>query len=233
MNRLPIDSITNPGEDAEITKYKILGVLKEYLSNIRKNRLYPTLTDLVGLSVILENRIIRASQPNEFTDNPYSASDEDISIFGNLDSDEELNDDPNELIAWTRSQLYPILDEGIAVYEFVDENMNLQIINSAPFYKDDGYLIIPEFKNSQFNIYSFHCILFKTESAPIKSIKTLFLQSFPMSSIESITDQFHTLLENTVDRSLPVYYCNTDLDFPYEETIFQIARKKLLKILSL
>ena len=233
MKRLPIDSFTNAGEDTETTKYKILGVLKEYQSNIRKNKLYPTLTELVSLSVRLENRMIHTLEPNESSDNLFADSEEDISIFGNLDADEVSDDDSSELIKWTRSQLYPILDEGIAVYEFVDEDIDLQIINGTSLCKDNGYLIVPEHKASQFNIYSFHCILFKTDTAPIKSIKTLFVQSLPMNSSEYITAQFQTLVNTIGNKNLPVYYCNTDLDFPYEETMFQIARKKLLKILSL
>jgi hypothetical protein len=233
MKRLQIDSFTNAGEDTETTKYKILGVLKEYQSNLRKNKLYPTLTELVSLSVSLDNMMIQTLEPNESSDDLYEDSEEDISIFGNLDTGVESTNDSDELIRWTRAQIYPILDEGIAVYEFVDENIDLQIINGASFYKDNGYLIVPEYKTSQFNIYSFHCILFNTDSAPIKSIKTLFVQSLPMNSSEYITAQFQTLVNTIGNKNLPVYYCNTDLDFPYEETIFQIARKKLLKILSL
>jgi len=233
MNRQLIDSFTNSGEDAEITTYKILGVLKEYLTNIRRNKLYPTLTDLVSLSVRIESMIIQTLEPKEQFDNLCGDSDEDFSVFGNLDAGEVYSDASTELLKWTRTQLYPILDEGIAVYEFVDENMDLQIINGNSFYKDNGYLIIPEHKTSQFNIYSFHCILFKTDEAPIKSVKTLFLQSLPMSNTESVTSQFQTIVDNITNKTLPVYYCNTDLDFPYEETIFQIARKKLLKVLSM
>jgi hypothetical protein len=148
MNRQLIDSFTNSGEDAEITTYKILGVLKEYLTNIRRNKLYPTLTDLVSLSVRIESMIIQTLEPKEQFDNLCGDSDEDFSVFGNLDAGEVYSDASTELLKWTRSQLYPILDEGIAVYEFVDENMDLQIINGNSFYKDNGYLIIPEHKSS-------------------------------------------------------------------------------------
>ena len=55
MNRLSINTIINPDQDSEITTYKILGTLKEYLSNIRKYKLYPALSELVGLAVKLES----------------------------------------------------------------------------------------------------------------------------------------------------------------------------------
>jgi hypothetical protein len=233
MNRQLIESFTKPGEDTETTKYKILGGLKDYLSNIRKNKLYPTLTDLVSLSIKLENMIIQTVEQHDLTNDIYGELNEDISILGNLNNEDGFSNDLNELVKWTRSQLFPILDEGIAVYEFVDENMDIQIVNGASFYKDNGYLIIPDLKANQFNLYSYHCILFSTDSAPIKSIKTLFMQSYPINSAEIISAQIHSLVYNIADESLPVYYCNTDLDFPFEETIFQIARKKLLKKLSM
>jgi len=233
MNKLHVDLFNNPIEDSEIIKYRILGILKELVTNIRKNKLYPTLTDLVSLTVKLDSMKTQTVGPKEENDTLLDDKEEDISIFGNLDEGSESLDDSAELINWTRSQLYPILDEGIAVYEFVEENMDIRLINGASFYKDNGYLIIPEHKTSQFNIYSYHCILFNTNSSPIKSIKTLFLQSVPMNSSESIPEQFRSLVDYTGDKSLPIFYCDTDLDFPYEETVFQIARKKLLKVLSL
>jgi hypothetical protein len=214
----------------EITRYRILAILKEHLSCIRKNCLYPTLTELVGFSVRLENLINATFKPEDTDDNFYNKKE--IAIFGNLDPGEEIIDESSELIRWTISKINPILDEGIAVYEFISENMELELIQGDPHYKEEGYFIVPDNKSMVFNIYSFTSVLFNTENSPVKSIKTVFVQSLTISTTESIIAQYNILLQNIGDKNLPVYFCSTDLDFPFEETIFQIARKKLLKFLS-
>ncbi len=232
MNRLTIDTLKS-SEDTEIIKYKILGSLKEYSANLRKNKLYPTMTELVSLSVKIENYIMQSVGPNESSESYYKESDEDICIFGNLDSGEEAFDEFSNLIMWAQAQLNPILNEGIAIFEFVDENIDLQIINGTSINKDNGYILIPDNIENSLNIYSFHCILFNTNSAPIKSITTVFQKSIPMITADKIVSQVNILVNEMEDKSLPVFYCNTDLDFPYEETIFQIAKKKLLRALSM
>ena len=230
MNRLSIESFVNPVEDAEITRYRILAILKEHLKCIRKNSLYPTLTELVGFSVRLENLINASFKPEDKPESFYN--EKEISIFGNLDAGEDTVDEASELIRWTIAQINPILDEGIAVYEFVSDNMELELIYGDPFYKEEGYFVVPDNTKALFNIYGFTSVLFNTENSPVKSLKTIFIQSIPINTTESTIAQYTSLLENISEKNRPVYYCSTELDFPYDETVFQIARKKLLKHLS-
>src|ERR1035438_7175151 len=282
MNSLSINAIINPEQDSELTSYKILGTLKEYLSNIRKNKIYPALSELVSLAVRLENfkrsiakpdnsaddlfildEEISESEEQQFSDN-YSEDADDISFFidwvisqinpildeGSDDLfilDEEISeseeqqfsdnysedaDDISFFIDWVISQINPILDEGIAVYDFVDQNMELKLINGDLLYKKEGYLVIPDNKTSVFNIYRFNYQFFNTENYPEKSMKTEFIQSIPGNDTNGNIIQHRTFLEYIVNSTLPVYVCETELDFPFEETIYQIARKKLLSTLS-
>jgi hypothetical protein len=235
MSNLSINSIINPEQDTEITTYKILGTLKEYLSNIRKYKLYPGLSELIGLVVRLENLRKSISKP-ENSDDDLVILDEEISILGELHPAEdyiEEVDDSSDYINWVISQINPILQEGIAVYEFVDQNMELKLINGDPHYKKEGYLIIPDNNEIVFNIYKFNSAPFKSDNYPERSIKTEFIQSIQANDADNIRIKPRTLLNYVGNNTLPVYICDTDLDFPYEETLFQIARKKLLSTLSL
>ena len=234
MNSLSINTIINPELDTELTAYKILGTFKEYLSNIRQYKIYPALSELVGLAVRLE------SLRNSFVKPKYSGDDlfildEEISAFGELQTVENYSDDldeSSEFINWIISQINPILDEGIAVYDYVDQNMELKLVNNQLLNKEEGYLIIPDNKISVFNIYKFNCVLFKSENYPERSLKTKFIRSVPQNKSDENRNEFRNLLKKTVNQTLPVYFCETELDFPYEETIFQIAKKKLLGTLS-
>jgi hypothetical protein len=234
MNRLSINTIINPDQDSEITTYKILGTLKEYLSNIRKYKLYPALSELVGLAVKLESVRKSTARPENSKDDLFIL-DEEISILGEFQPTKNFSeeaDDSSNYLNWVIAQVNPILDEGIAVYDFADQNMELRLITGDPLYKKEGYFIIPDNKTSVFNIYRFNCVLFKSENYPARSIKIEFLQSIPSNDTKESRIQLRTLVDSIRKNTLPIYICETELDFPYEETMFQIAKKTLLGTLS-
>ena len=235
MSNLTIQSIINPEQDSELTTYKILGTLKEYLANIRKFKIYPGLSELIGLVVRLENLRKSISKPED-SDDDLLILDDEILTSGELQPAEnytEEGDNSTEYINWVISQINPILEEGIAVYNFVDQNMELKLINGDPLYKKEGYLIIPDNITSVFNIYKFNSLLIKSDIFPERSIKTEFIQFIPAIDADNIRIQYRTLLSYVGNNTLPVYVCDTTLDIPYKESLFQIAREKLVSRLSL
>ena len=234
MNSLSIDTIINPEQDPELTTYKILGILKGYLADIRKYKIYPALSELVGMTVRLEN-LKKTITKTASANNDLFILDEKITTVGEQQPEEnycEDADDSADFINWVISQINPILDEGIAVYDFTDQNMDLKLINGDPLFKEDGYLIIPDNKTAVYNIYRFNCLLFKNEKYPERAIKTEFIQSIPSVDVNENKIQNRTLLNYIANINLPVYLCETELDFPYEENIYQVARKQLLNTLS-
>ena len=235
MNNLLIKSIINPEQDSELTTYKILGTLKEYLVSIRKNKIYPGLSDLIGLVVRLEN-LRKTFSTSKDPDNDLLIFGEEISTSEELqptDNYAEGTDDSSDYINWVISQINPILDEGIAVYDFVDQNMELNLVNGDPLYKKEGYLIVPDNKTSLYYIYKFHSTCIESGNYPDRSIKTEFIQSIPANDGYNTRINNKSLSDYVGNRTLPVYICETELDFPFEETILQIAKKKLLSRLSL
>jgi hypothetical protein len=228
MNSLLLNTIMNPQQDAEISTYKFLGTLKGYLQNIRNFKTYPALSELVNLTVRLENLRKSILSAKDSDDGLFILNDEN-SIFRTIDPDSENL----VLIKWMLSQINPILEEGIVVYDFVDQNMEIKLINGDSDYKEEGFLIIPNNQTCIFNIYKFNCTLHKSENYPESNLKTEFLQSMILNNQESISIQYKSLLDIFGNNPVPVYICETSLDFPFEETIYQIARKKLLNKLSL
>jgi hypothetical protein len=237
MNNISINALIHPEQDSEIITYKILGTFKEYLLDIRKFRIYPALSELVSLAIRLESLKKSFVKPEESDDDLFIL-DEDITIFGEDKSFENKMDeseclkDSSDLIQWTISQINPILDEGIALYEYVHQNMEVKLISGDSLFKKQGYLIIPDNNTSVYNIYQFNCPVKKSKNYPEKTIKTEFLQSIPIINPSNISQQFSTIQDIFGKNSFPIYICETELDFPYEETIFQVARKKLLSRLS-
>src|ERR1035437_3737654 len=124
MNSLLLNTIMNPQQDMEISTYKFLGTLKEYLQSIRNFKIYPALSELVNLTVRLDNLKKTISSTKDSDDDLFILNEEK-SIFTNTNKDSEKL----HLIKWSLDQINPILEEGIAVYDFADQNMEIKLIN--------------------------------------------------------------------------------------------------------
>lgn len=228
---MTIENIIKSGEDEEIIKYRILSSLKNHVSLFRKNKLYPSLTELVNSIVKLENMI---SLPLEIKGTGFSqGAAEDEVIFTEFNLEEE--DDFSELVKWAIVQVNAAIDEGIPIYEFVDDHMEIIRINGMIINNTEGYLIVPDKTKGAINIYFFESVNFNSSKTPVHSIRVKFLQRmFEDDLIYKTTDpSIKTIMDFVGDNKANVFLCHADLDLPFEETILPLAKKSLLKQLSL
>lgn len=233
---MSIEEIIKSGEDEEIIKYKVLSSLQNHISLFRKNKLYPSLTELVNTIVKLENLINMPLEIKETESNlPSSPYEEEIvfSEFNIDDIDEE--DEFSELVKWAIIHVNAAIDEGIPIYEFVEEHLNIIRINGTIINNDEGYLIVPDKTKGAVNIYFFDSVHYHTGKTPIRSIKIKFLQRmFEEDLIYKTQDpSIKTIMDFIGDRHASVFLCQSELDLPFEETILPLAKKKLLKQVSL
>lgn len=224
-----IEEIIRSDEDEEIKKYRILSFLKIHISLFRKNKIYPSLTELVNTAVKLENMI---SVPMEIDGQSLSSFEEDI-IFSEFNIDED--DEFTALVKWTIIQVNEAINEGIPLYQFVEDNLEIIRISGSIINKDEGYLIIPDKTKGAINIYLFDSIYFNETKSQIRSIKVKFLQTMNEEDLIYKTSEpsIKTIMDFIGDKHATVFLGHSDLDLPYQETILPMAKKNLLKQISL
>lgn len=229
MEAMSIEEIIKSGTDTEIKKYQILSAIKSHAENFRKNRLYPSLTELVTSAVILENMTQKALHSiNENEENIFSEN----LLLSDLEF-ETGDDEFAELINWSIYYINKILDDGIALFEFAENNIRISKICGCHD-NDTGYLIVPDLELKQVNIYKFDPIIFTTASVPVTSIKTKLLRSFTQHELLSKpSEPAIKILRNYInDTNAAIFFCHTNIELPYENTVFPVAKKNLLKLLS-
>lgn len=236
MLALDLDYFLPPIEDKELYQYRILGLLKGYSKQFNKNKLYPSLYKLHQIDNLIDMLYIKYQDFNEALFRGLRVSDTDPEKIKVSEDDSRIESDTEafELIKWVKPQVQATLDEGIAIYEFVYENIIIEAVEPLPYFKENGYFVIPNFQDLKLILAEYNYSVRNINNKTVKS-----LQIIPF--IQSNLDKYKSPILNTGVRLIneygilntpAIYICNTELDLPFKETILPIAKGKLLSLLN-
>ncbi len=235
MKYLNIDSFVSKEDDIELNQYKILSGLKDYRSEFNKNRLYPALSELVYLSSQLEEILERKSSPGLPLPKGIKNSRNDKNVFVEVITQaKEQKEYFFELIEWALPVIKGMIDEAYILYNFVDENMEIEEVGVRPVLKNEGYILVPDVQHALLQIHRYECSTYSSGETPFHSLKTRFIQTAPALNFSSESEFVKIeLVKKYRDRpNIAAYLCNNDLDFPFNETVFPVAKRKLLDYIT-
>lgn len=235
MLELNLESFLSPIEDKELNQYKILAQLKNYSELFRKNKLYPSFSQLNQInnllnSLLSEHPIISVPGSIKKTSSVKKAG---INII-NRSSETEDTSDTNDIIKWAKPLVEALMTEGQAIYEFVHSNIRIEPIKPEPSYRDEGYLIMPDYKNLQLLLIEYKSSFFDSNNKPVRSLKSKLLKQISIGHNEtSITELGLNLIDKYGSLVNPdIFICKTDLDLPFRETLFPVIKSKLISVIT-
>jgi len=235
MLDLNLESFLSPVEDKELNQYRILAQLKNYSELFRKNKLYPSFAQLNQInnllnSLLSKHTILSVSGSIKKTSSVKKAG---INIL-NESSENEDPSDSTEIIKWAKPLVDSLLREGQVIHEFVHGNIRIESIKPGPSYKDEGYLIIPDYNNLLLLLIEYQSSLFDSNNRPVRSLKTKLLTQISIRhNQKSITELGLNLIDQHGSLVNPdVFICKIELELPFRETLFPIIKSKLLTILT-
>lgn len=236
MEKLNINTFISAASDTELSQYQVLASLKKCINLFHKNKLYPPLGELVELNHVLNTFMNRLK---EFDGNlPSTLSGFDFKnrkpIFEKNSMDEKGMDSVIKFIEWALPRIKEGLDEGKAIYDFVDENINIEEIGITPLYKDEGYFLIPDIYNNHIRVFRFELSIIVSSDVPLRSLKTSFLENLQMQFNEKTAESIKLeLIKKYPDLPNPAAYnVAINLDFPFDETVLPVAKRKLMRKLA-
>ena len=237
MYKISLDNFIIANADFETSQYTILQILKEYKSELKNLKLYPSFEYLKEVVEELENVLIRKACIKECS--PVNKikielpDDQDV-IDANSFVENEMGKIWN-LIEWGYDVISPIYDEACILNNFIEQNVKLMAIEDTADYEDSGCLLIPNNKLEELNFYKFsnfnktyyqqnqNCI----EANLIESIEFNEIYNNELNDIgDKLINGFPELTNS------PVYAIKTDLDLPFIESILPVAKKILAEELS-
>ena len=232
-SRLSIDLFTRVQDDAEKRKYLILAELKRISSEFQYFKIYPdlselvqiyrTLNEIVGRLTDLRNKFPKRISKIDWVN--QSIEHEVVFVDGTDLSAVE------GLIEWALPNIKSVIDEGVSIYEYVDEDLSVEHVGIVPGYLDEGYFFLPDNTKRKLNLFRFEVSIFKSSDDKYRSLKTRFLKDLEQGSAKLSPG---TIKLNLIrdEKELPnpaTFVFDTRLDFSFDQTIFPVAKRKLMQ----
>jgi len=237
MNKLSLQTLINAAEDPELSRYQVLAALKDYLDFLHKNKLYPPFAELIEANNLIDQLFQSRSKLNQEFPKKLLRFDmnEKKPIYEESEYTESELERMFKFIEWIVPKVKEALHEGKSIFDFVDENITVSEIGIIPIYKREGYFLIPDNKNRILNVYRFELSMFEIGDEPMRSLKTNLIECFENREFNKKVHENIKLdlIKQFPDLPNPVTYkVETDLDFPFAETILPIAKRKLIQKLA-
>ena len=219
-------------QDSEQCQYHTMEYLKRCREELSHNKLYPALAELIELAKGLENFLDRTQSFQAQLPQRIKSIDLDSKeiIF-----ESQFTEHPDlvrieELMHWLLPLLKQLIDEGARIYDFVEENISVAGVGILPIYKDEGYCIVPEHRLFTIHFLYYQLSLYTSGEEKYRTLKTNIVHSLrqPLVQYSPITLKQQFMRSHQEMPNPATYVCETDLDFPLQETILPVVKRKLM-----
>ena len=208
--------------DMEKSRYQLLNKFKLCEMEFNQSRLYPTYQMLINIYQQIVNVMNNHNKifNKEYTD---ALNEEEMAEKQKLINDEI--EKSFELMHWAFSHLNKTLETGRAIYDFVDENINIESIGLNSEHNKEGYFIVPDNRSRMLKIIKYEKNLYK-----ILKTKEVGNYEFNIILIPKNVVRNYIISDDILNQI--IYYLDTELSFPFSQTILPVAKRKFLNFLE-
>ncbi|MCC7437853.1 MAG: hypothetical protein IT211_05095 [Armatimonadetes bacterium] len=230
---LTLQTFLSAGRDFEASRYRILEGLRRVRQEFTHNRIYPGLSELMELYGTL--RIITDNGTNLRDQLPGRIAGIDLQGQRVIYHNEAFSNDDilavEELIRWAMPLIHRAIEEGQTIFNFVDEHLTLEHVGLLPSYVEEGYLLIPEMQQGLLHVIQYQVSIFTSENERYRNLRTTSIKTVSLNQLGMTAASLKMLLiaENRLLPNPATYIFQTDLEFPFAETMLPVAKRKLLR----
>lgn len=221
--------------DFELKKYTLLAYLQEVNKYFDENKLYPQLADIIfhynNIVAFRENKkYLQEHFPKKLT----GLQMEKLQlIYEQMLDDDELMQELENIIHYSASRIKKTISNGTEIYEFVEDKISICPIGLIPLDTKEGYFFLSAGNVKSTRVYHYRLSIFEKHDERYRSIKTRFIDNWERSFSNTYEQIKSELIRNLRDLPNPaVYSIETDLNFPVEETLLPVAKRRLVKYIS-
>ncbi len=233
---LSLDLFTRVRDDYEKRQYLILGELKKISGEFQYYKVYPHLSQLIELRRTLKEVVgrlnnLRSRFPKRIGKIDWINKTIEHEVVFVDGTDIKAVED---LIRWALPHIESVIQEGIAVHEFVEKELSIEHVGILPSYRDEGYMFVPDNIGRKLNLFRFEVTIFKSSEDRYRSLKTTFIKELIQGSARLSPGSIKLELIREV-KEMPnpaTYAIDTELDFPFHQTILPVAKRKLMLTIS-
>ncbi|MDZ7719598.1 MAG: hypothetical protein U5K72_12340 [Balneolaceae bacterium] len=235
-SRLNLNLFTKVRDDLEKRQYIVLAELKKISSEFQYYKVYPHLSRLIEIRRTLQDVIDRLADLRNKFPKRISKIDwvnrtiEHEVVFVNGTDLETVE----ELINWALPKMDKVIHEGIAIHEYVEKELSVEHVGIVPNYKDEGYFFVPDNQELKINLFRFEVSIFQSTEDQYRSLKTKFLKALKQGQAHLSPGSIKLeLIREQKELPNPATYAfDTSLDFPFNQTILPVAKRKLMQAIN-
>ena len=221
--------------DFELKKYTLLAYLQQINKYFNENKLYPQLADLIfhynNLVAFRENKKhLQEHFPKKLTGVQIEKLQ---TLYEQMIEDDELMQELEEIINYSADEMKAAIGNGAEIYEFVEEKMLISPIGLVPLDVKEGYFFLSAGNTKDTRVYHYRLSFFEKHDEKYRSMKTSYIDVWQRSMAHTYENIKFDLIKNNNSIANPaVYSIETELTFPIEETLLPIAKRRLVKYIS-
>ena len=234
MGPISLEIFFDPETDWEMNQYRILAGIKSVRAEFDRKKIYPSLATLIKLKrELCQIKDERNNLNQQFPRQIKGFDTKDQKVI--YESSEYINLNDNielifALIDWALPYINEAIEEGIVLFDFVENNLSLEQVGIIPIYKDEGYFMITDNIAVELQVHRYECTIFSSGKEKYRTLKTELVKSKKQGIIKELPENIkQELIQERTDLPNPaIFLLDSDLEFPFLETILPVAKRKMI-----
>lgn len=221
--------------DFELQKYRLLSYLQEVNRYFNETKLYPQLSDVIfHYNNLTTFRNTKHLMQDRFPRQLDHINLEKLElVYRKMLEDDEAMQELEHIISYAMEQLKPAISNGTEIYDFIEQHLRLEPVGILPLYKNEGYLLLRYGPRPETKAYSYTLTLFEEKAARFKGIRMEYLNSWTASVAHTCEYIKREIIRAKPELPQPaVYFVETPLKVPLQETLLPIAKRALVRSIS-
>ena len=235
MGSLGINWFIEGSIDFEHKKYVLLSYLQEINRHFDKSRLYPNLSDLVfHYNNLLDFKDNKSALQHAF---PQRLTKADIAAvkltYQKIVGDDHLMKEIESIIYYALAKMSPSIQTGKDIYDFVEGQLNIDPVGLVPLMPHYGYFSLRNGRERTTYIYEYQLTIFENKDDKFRGINVQFIDTYEQSIATTPESIKLDLIRHRKHLPNPaVYYVQSDISFPLEQTLLPVAKRSLVKYIA-
>lgn len=235
MKTLPKNWITEGLIDFEYKKYQLLSYLQETNKQFKAVKLYPVLGELIEHHRLLDElRSGKTELRNLFPKALNGIDLEKIQLhYKTQVPDDEVMNEINLITEFALPKLGGQIDEGKAIYNYVEEQVKFEPVGIQPLYIKEGFILLSTDLSRDVHAFRYKSNLLQMAGEKFRSITMWLVGVFQKTIVNTLEKMKMQLVRDIKELPNPATWrLHSQQDFPIEETLLPISKRLLLRSVS-
>lgn len=221
--------------DFELKKYTLLAYLQKVNALFSEQKLYPQLSDLI---MHYDNLVKLKEGKQRLQDNfPKKLTGIQLEqlklIYEEIVKDDEMMEELQNIVLYSIEKMGRTIESGKDLYESVEENIAIIPIGIQPVDISMGYFFLSSGTAKSTTVYQYQLTIFENSNDTYRGLSTNYLFTHKRDLTHTYESIKIDLIKNNKSLDLPaVYAIEAKSNYPERETLLPIARRRLIRHVS-